>query len=114
MRIYICKVSQRKVVDKLIYICYTLGKFVYIHISLVYQTIPIMENKKFYSTKEVLKKVGVSRNTLFLWLKKGKIPEVARDRNGHRLFAASDIKNILKFKNKRVPPSAITFKKTIE
>ena len=63
-----------------------------------------MVKQKFFSTKDVLKKVGISRNTLFLWLKKGKIPEVARDRNGFRLFTSEDINLILKFKNKTVLP----------
>jgi len=58
---------------------------------------------KFYSTKEVLKKVGVSRNTLFLWFKQGKVPEVRRDRNGYRVFNDRDIEVILAFKNKIVP-----------
>ena len=59
---------------------------------------------KYYSTKEVLKRIGVSRNTLFLWLKKGKIKEVIRDRNGYRLFSDDDIKRILEFKNKTFHP----------
>lgn len=59
---------------------------------------------KFYSTKETLKKVGVSRNTLFLWFKHGKIPEVQRDRNGHRIFTMRDIQSILTYKNKLTPP----------
>lgn len=60
--------------------------------------------KRFYSTKEVLKKVGVSRNTLFLWFKNKKIPEVARDRNGHRIFTEKDIRVILDYKNRIIPP----------
>ncbi|RKX18304.1 MAG: hypothetical protein DRP26_05440, partial [Candidatus Zixiibacteriota bacterium] len=61
-----------------------------------------MSKENFYTTKDVLKKVKISRNTLFLWLKKGKIPEVARDRNGHRLFTQKDIQKILNFKNKKI------------
>ena len=60
--------------------------------------------KKHYTTKDVLKKVGISRATLYLWLRKGKVSEVARDRNNSREFTASDIRAILAFKNKRVPP----------
>ncbi|MCM8801646.1 MAG: MerR family transcriptional regulator [Candidatus Omnitrophica bacterium] len=60
--------------------------------------------KRFYSTREVLKKIGISRNTLFLWFKNKKIPEVARDRNGHRVFSNKDIKVILAYKNRIVPP----------
>ncbi len=62
-----------------------------------------MARHKFYSTKEVLKKVGISRNTLFLWFKHRKIPEMQRDRNGHRIFTARDIQEILVYKNKIIP-----------
>ncbi len=61
-------------------------------------------HNKFFSTREVLKKVGVSRNTLFLWFKHRKIPEVQRDRNGHRIFTKKDIELILAYKNKLLPP----------
>jgi len=67
-------------------------------------TIENMENQSFYTTKDVLKKVRISRNTLFLWLKKGKIPEVTRDRNGHRLFTTKDIQKIVRYKNKKIFP----------
>lgn len=61
-------------------------------------------NNKFFSTKEVLKSVNISRNTLFLWFKHHKIPEVRRDRNGHRIFTRRDIQSILHYKNKLMPP----------
>tara|TARA_B100000315_G_C14371200_1_gene493031 strand:+ start:252 stop:455 length:204 start_codon:yes stop_codon:yes gene_type:complete len=64
-----------------------------------------MSKEAFYTTKDVLKKTKISRNTLFLWLKKGKIPEVARDRNGHRLFTQMDIQKIIKYKNKKILPN---------
>ena len=60
--------------------------------------------KRHYSTKEVLKKIGVSRNTIFLWFKHRKIPEVRRDRNGYRIFTSGDIQLILNYKNKVMPP----------
>jgi len=62
-----------------------------------------MMRPKFYSTREVLKKVGISRNTLFLWFKHGKITEVQRDRNGHRIYTERDIQIILDYKNKIIP-----------
>ena len=68
--------------------------------------------RRFFSTKEVLKKVGVSRNTIFLWFKHRKIPEVQRDRNGHRIFTARDIQRILHYKNKTIPPKEIRFGKS--
>ena len=61
-------------------------------------------NKRFYSTSEALVKIRISRNTLFLWFKHKKIPEVRRDRNNHRIFTARDIQRILAFKNKLVSP----------
>ncbi|MFH1457852.1 MAG: MerR family transcriptional regulator [Candidatus Omnitrophota bacterium] len=64
-------------------------------------------NKKYYSTREVLKKVGISRNTIFLWFKYRKVPEVQRDRNGHRIFTEKDIQLILNYKNKTIPPKEI-------
>ncbi len=60
--------------------------------------------KRCYSSKEVLKRAKVSRNTLFLWFKHRKIPEVARNRNGHRIFTEKDIRLILDYKNKLILP----------
>ena len=61
---------------------------------------------KYYTTKDVLKKVGISRSTLFLWLWNKKIPEVKRNRNGHRVFSNEDIDRILNYKNKVILPQA--------
>ena len=58
-----------------------------------------MKNNHFYSTKEVLKKVGITRPTLYKWLKEGKVHEVARDRNNFRLFTKEDVDEILSYKN---------------
>jgi len=60
----------------------------------------------YYTTKDVLKAVGISRNTLFLWFWHKKIPEVRRDRNGHRIFTKEDIAAILNYKNRMVLPTA--------
>ena len=64
-----------------------------------------MGKEVFYTTKDILGRVKISRNTLFLWLKKGKISEVARNRNGHRLFTKKDLGSILRYKNKKSYPS---------
>lgn len=61
--------------------------------------------KSYYTTKDVLKKVGISRNTLFLWFKHNKIPEIRRDRNGHRIFNKEDIEKILNYKNRVIAPT---------
>jgi len=65
-----------------------------------------MTKQKSYTTKDVIKKTGISRSTLFLWLWHKKIPEVRRDRNGHRIFSKEDIDRILDYKNKLIPPRA--------
>ncbi len=59
---------------------------------------------RLYTTCEVLKKVSISRNTLFLWFKHRKICEVQRNRNSHRIFTERDIQRILSYKNKLTPP----------
>jgi len=58
----------------------------------------------FYTTKDVIKQVGISRNTLFLWFKHKKILEIRKDRNGHRIFAKKDINTILAYKNRLIMP----------
>lgn len=63
-----------------------------------------MEITKHYTTKDVLKKAGISRNTLFLWFKREKIPETTRDRNGHRIFSDADVKKIINYKDKLILP----------
>ena len=60
---------------------------------------------KCYTTKDVIRKVGISRTTLFLWLWHKKIPEVRRDRNGHRIFTQEDIDRIIDFKDKLIMPT---------
>jgi phage antirepressor YoqD-like protein len=49
---------------------------------------PITINgQKYYRTTEVCRIVGISRNTLFRWLKEGNVTEVEhRDYRGWRLF----------------------------
>jgi len=60
--------------------------------------------EKYLTTKDVIKKVGISRTTLFLWIWNKKVPEVKKDRNGHRIFGKEDIDRILNFKNKLILP----------
>jgi DNA-binding transcriptional MerR regulator len=64
----------------------------------------LKKTTKHYTTKDVIKKVGVSRTTLFLWFWNKKIPEVKKDRNGYRIFNENDIKRILNYKNKLTLP----------
>ncbi len=54
---------------------------------------------KSYRTKEVLGIVGISRATLYNWLKNKKVQEVRRDRNNFRVFSEADIQRLLSYKN---------------
>ncbi len=58
---------------------------------------------QYFSTAQVAEKVGVSKKTLYLWLKKGVIPEPDRDYKNHRLWTDDDIKRCVDFKNNVVP-----------
>ncbi len=51
-----------------------------------------MNGQTYYRTAEVCRMVGISRNTLFRWLKEGtpKEPE-RRDRRGWRLFTKDEV-----------------------
>ena len=49
----------------------------------------------YYRTSEACRKIGISRATLFRWLKEGIIEDTARkDRRGWRLFTERDIGRI--------------------
>jgi site-specific DNA-methyltransferase (cytosine-N4-specific) len=53
---------------------------------------------------EVAKAAGISKNTLLRWLKAGKVPEVARDRNGWRIFTQDDVARVRAFAERTTPP----------
>jgi excisionase family DNA binding protein len=56
----------------------------------------VYDNQKYYRTSEVCKAVGVSRTTLWRWIKEGILADSAkRDRRGWRLFTEGDL-NIIK------------------
>ena len=57
---------------------------------------PVVYKKhKYYRTSEVCERVGVSRTTLWRWMKAGILEDSAKkDRRGWRLFSGSDIKTI--------------------
>lgn len=48
------------------------------------------------NTAAAARKIGVSKATLLRWFKQGKIAEVGRDRNGWRVFTATDVARIRK------------------
>ena len=49
---------------------------------------------RYYETSEVCEKVGISRPTLFRWLKRGIVSKMHRDRRGWRLFTEDDLSKI--------------------
>jgi DNA-binding transcriptional MerR regulator len=52
----------------------------------------VMDRQTYYRTAEVCRRVGISRNTLFRWLKQGLLGErERRDRRGWRLFTEAEI-----------------------
>jgi len=48
----------------------------------------------YYRTSEAYRQVGISRATLFRWLKRGIIEELHRDRRGWRMFTEDDLDKI--------------------
>lgn len=55
----------------------------------------IINDHTYYRTAEVCRIVGISRNTLFRWLKEGLFSDVEyRDWRGWRLFTAAQLDTI--------------------
>ena len=57
---------------------------------------PVTVNgQRYYRTNEVYQMVGISRTTLFRWLKQGILKEAKhRDRRGWRLFTEDEVEEI--------------------
>ncbi len=54
-----------------------------------------INNQIYYRTSEACQRAGISRATLFRWLKAGIVEDVVRrDRKGWRLFTEDDINRI--------------------
>jgi len=55
----------------------------------------VINDQNYYRTAEVCRMVGISRNTLFRWLKEGVFSDVEyRDWRGWRLFTAAQVETI--------------------
>ena len=55
----------------------------------------IVDDRTYYRTAEVCRLVGISRNTLFRWLRNGMFSDVEyRDWRGWRLFTPAQIETI--------------------
>jgi predicted site-specific integrase-resolvase len=50
-----------------------------------------IDGKQYYRTSEVCKRTGISRATLFRWLKIGVLPIRLKDRRGWSLFTEDDL-----------------------
>jgi excisionase family DNA binding protein len=53
-----------------------------------------IEGCKYYKTSEACKNVGISRATLFRWLKAGILDKYYTDRRGWRLFTEEDLSRL--------------------
>ncbi len=54
-----------------------------------------INDQTYYRTSEACKRAGISKATLFRWLKEGILEDVMRrDRKGWRLFTENDINRI--------------------
>jgi len=53
-----------------------------------------IDGQKYYRTSEACAKTGVSRATLFRWLKAGILEKSYRDRRGWRIFTEDDLSKI--------------------
>ena len=53
-----------------------------------------IDGKRYYEATEVCKWAGISRPTLFRWLKRGLLIDLHRDRRGWRLFTEEDLRKI--------------------
>jgi len=53
-----------------------------------------INNQTYYRTSEACMKTGISRATLFRWLKAGLLKKSYRDRRGWRLFTEDDLNKI--------------------
>jgi len=54
-----------------------------------------INSKTYYLTAEACEMAGISRGTLFRWIRVGIIPDVElRDRKGWRLFTEAEVKKL--------------------
>jgi DNA-binding transcriptional MerR regulator len=53
---------------------------------------------------DAAERIGVSPATLKRWFRAAKVREVARDRNGYRIFDPDDIERIRAYANQRIEP----------
>jgi len=55
----------------------------------------VLDRQTYYRTSEVYRLLGISRSTLFRWLKEGVAAEPrCRDRRGWRLFTEKEVQEL--------------------
>jgi excisionase family DNA binding protein len=55
----------------------------------------VINGQTYYRTSEVCRVVGISKNTLFRWLKDGVLSDIEyRDWRGWRIFTAAQVERI--------------------
>lgn len=59
------------------------------------------DNKETYSTQQAAEMVGVHKNTIFNWIRTGKVLEVKKDWKGYRIWTRMDIENLIKAKDRK-------------
>jgi site-specific DNA-methyltransferase (cytosine-N4-specific) len=57
-----------------------------------------------YSSAEIAKRIGIHKDTLLRWLKKGLISEPKRDRHGWRIFTETNVLELMRFANQETSP----------
>ncbi len=53
-----------------------------------------INGQRYYRTSEVCTEVGISRATLFRWIREGILKKSRRDRRGWRLFTEDELKKL--------------------
>lgn len=53
-----------------------------------------------YSLQDVAKIIGVTRQTIYNWLRSGVIKQPGRNYKGYRVFNDRDLKDLLEYKNR--------------
>jgi excisionase family DNA binding protein len=56
----------------------------------------LIEGQVYYRTLEACRRTGISRATLFRWLKAGILSRSVKDRRGWRLYTEDDVETIKK------------------
>ena len=66
----------------------------------------IIDDVRYYSASEVMRELGITRQTLWRWRQEGKVPSGHRYRNRQVLFSADDLEIVRKHAN-RIEPIAL-------